>query len=182
MVALSESVLKMHLQCPQAENWRWRHIRLANYYGTISGSHGRSFRIRHKDVRAAPSGGGLTMTSYLVGNKTSLSRKHTSHIKFAITIKKLWSLFQNPSCKIAWSASLAEKSRWRHIRLAIKPRYLGNHASQINVSMGRYPEVMVALSESFMKKGVQHPLAEDWRWPHIRLAIKPRYLGNIHRR
>jgi len=26
---------------------------------------------------------------------------------------------------------LAEKSWWRHIRLAIKPRYLGNHASQI---------------------------------------------------
>jgi len=26
---------------------------------------------------------------------------------------------------------LAEKSRLRHIRLAIKPRYLGNHASQI---------------------------------------------------
>jgi len=27
---------------------------------------------------------------------------------------------------------VAEKSRWRHIRLAIKLRYLGNHASQIN--------------------------------------------------
>jgi len=26
---------------------------------------------------------------------------------------------------------LAEKSRWRHFPLAIKPRYLGNHASQI---------------------------------------------------
>jgi len=30
--------------------------------------------------------------------------------------------------------------------------------------MKRYQEVMVSLSESFMKKGVQHPLAEDWRW------------------
>jgi len=28
-----------------------------------------------KKVRAAPPGGGLTMTSYPVGNKTSLSRK-----------------------------------------------------------------------------------------------------------
>jgi len=27
--------------------------------------------------------------------------------------------------------------------------------------MGRYQEVMVALSESFMKKGVQRPLADD---------------------
>jgi len=26
---------------------------------------------------------------------------------------------------------LAEKSQWRHFWLAIKPRYLGNHASQI---------------------------------------------------
>jgi len=34
---------------------------------------------------------------------------------------------------------LAEKSRWRHIRLAINPRNLGNHASQIKkVTMERY--------------------------------------------
>jgi len=48
-----------------------------SYYGLLSGSHGRSFRIRHVKVRAAPPGEVLTMTmtSYTVGNKTSLSRK-----------------------------------------------------------------------------------------------------------
>jgi len=41
-----------------------------------SGSHGRSFRIHHeKNVRAAPPGGELTITSYNVGNTTSLSQK-----------------------------------------------------------------------------------------------------------
>jgi len=31
---------------------------------------------------------------------------------------------------------LVEKSRWRHFRLEIKPRYLGNHASQIQSYYG----------------------------------------------
>jgi len=125
------------------------------------------------------------------------------------------------------SSPLAEKSRWRHIRLAIKPRYLKNHASQIKsycwslsgsydcssvirheksheappgrgLTITSYPvsnttslsrkqcmvavdhelEVMVALSESVMKMCVHHSLAEDWRWRHVRLAIKHLYLGN----
>jgi len=37
---------------------------------------------------------------------------------------------------------------------------------------------MVALSESVMKNRLKRPLAEKSRWRHIRLAIKPRYLGN----
>jgi len=71
---------------PLAEKSRWHHIRLAitprylgnhasqikSYYGTLYGSHGRSFRMRHKKSSEAPPGGGLTMTSYPVGNKTSL--------------------------------------------------------------------------------------------------------------
>jgi len=95
------------------------------------------------------------------------------------SISLIMSLFQIPSAKPA--SNLAEKSRWRHIRLAIKPRYLGNHAFQIKSYKGsliHYQEVMFALSESVFKKCVQRPLAEDWRWRHIRLAIKPRYLGN----
>jgi len=74
-----------------------------------------------------------------------------------------------------------EKSRRRHIRLAIKPRYLGNHATQIKSLMELYQEVMVILSESVMKKGVHRPMAEDWQWPHIWLAIKPYFLESIHR-
>jgi len=48
---------------------------IKNYYGTLLGSYGRSFRIRHEKVRAALSGGGLTMTSYPACNKTSFSLK-----------------------------------------------------------------------------------------------------------
>jgi len=108
---------------PLAEKSRWRHIRLAIkprylgnhapqikcYHGTLSGSYGRSFRIRHEKVRALPSGGELTMTSYLVGNTTSLSQKPCIAAKklLWITIRKSWTVFQNPSWKIAWSV------RWR---------------------------------------------------------------------
>jgi len=35
----------------------------------------------------------------------------------------------DPVNKTCVKHPLAEKSRWRHFRLAIKPRYLGNHAS-----------------------------------------------------
>jgi len=46
------------------------------------------------------------MTSYPVGNKTSLPRKPCIPDKklLWITIRKSWSLFQNPSWKIAWRA------------------------------------------------------------------------------
>jgi len=73
---------------------------------------------------------------------------------------------------------LAEKSRWRNFRLAIKARYLWNHASQLKITIERYQEVMVALLKSVLKNRLKRPLAEKSRWRHIRLAIKPRYLGN----
>jgi len=44
--------------------------------------------------------------------------------------------------------------------------------------MERYQEVMVALSESVMLNSVKRPLVDKSRLRHIRLAIKPRYLGN----
>jgi len=46
-----------------------------SYYGTLSGSHDRSIRIRHKKSPKAPPGEEIMMTSYPVGNKTSLSHK-----------------------------------------------------------------------------------------------------------
>jgi len=46
------------------------------------------------------------------------------------------------------------------------------------VGMERYEEVMVALPESITKIRRKRPQAEKSRWRHIRLAIKPRYLGN----
>jgi len=87
--ALLDSVNKTFVKRPLAEKSRWRHIRLAikprylgnhacqikSYYRTLSGSHDRSFRIRHKKSPEAPSTGKITVTSYPVGNETSLSRK-----------------------------------------------------------------------------------------------------------
>jgi len=80
---------------------------LKNYYGTLTGSHGRSFKIIHEKSPEAPPGGEIAMTSYPVGNKTSLSRKPCIPDKKLLwkAIRKSWSLFQNPSYKIAWSAS-----------------------------------------------------------------------------
>jgi len=46
-----------------------------SYYRTPSGSHGRSIRIRQNKSPVAPPSGEITMTSYPVGNETSLSRK-----------------------------------------------------------------------------------------------------------
>jgi len=78
------------LKRPLADKSWWSHIRLAikprylgnltpqmkSYYGSLSGSHARSFRIRHEKSREAPSGGGLTITSYPVGNTTSVLHQH----------------------------------------------------------------------------------------------------------
>jgi len=41
----------------------------------LSGSHGRSFRIRHENSPEALRGEEITVTSYPACNKTSLSRK-----------------------------------------------------------------------------------------------------------
>jgi len=43
---------------------------IKRYYGTLSGSHGRSFRVRQEKSPEAPPGGGLAMMSYPVGNET----------------------------------------------------------------------------------------------------------------
>jgi len=48
---------------------------IKSYYGSLSGSHGRSFRIRHEKSPEALPSVEITMTSYPACNKTSLSRK-----------------------------------------------------------------------------------------------------------
>jgi len=89
MVIFSESVMKNRLKRSLVEKSPWCHIwfeiktplcrkpciQKKSYYGTLSRSHGRSFRIRHKKSPETPPGEGLTMTSYSASNKTSLSRK-----------------------------------------------------------------------------------------------------------
>jgi len=95
----------------------------------LSGNHGRYFIIRHEKSRGAPPDGEITMTSYLVCNKTTFPRKPCIADKKLLlnAASQSWSLFQNPLWKIVWSAS------WR---LVIKPRYLGNHVSQIKSYYG----------------------------------------------
>jgi len=73
---------------------------------------------------------------------------------------------------------LAAKSRWRHIRLSIKPRYLGNHASQIKSYYTTLSGSHGRSSRIRHKNRLKRPLAEKSWWRHIRLAIKPSYLGN----
>jgi len=72
---------------------------IKSYWGTLSRSIGRSFKISHKNSPGAPPCREIMMTSVI---------KH--RVK----------------------CPLAAKSRWRHIRLSIKLRCLGNYASQIN--------------------------------------------------
>jgi len=119
-VALSDSVNKTSVKSPLAKKSRWRPIRLAikprylgnhasqikNYYGMLSGSRGRSFRIRHEKSPEALPSEEIMMTSYPVGNKTSLSRKLCIPDKTLlwIAIRLSWSLFQNPSWKNSWNA------------------------------------------------------------------------------
>jgi len=142
MVALSESVSQNRIKHPLGDKSRWCPILLAikprylknhasqikSYYTTLSGSRGRSFRICLKKSPKVLFSREITMTSYSVGNKTSLSWKpciahksnYGSHARsFRIRHEK------SPE------APLAEDWRWRHIRLAIEHRYLENHASQI---------------------------------------------------
>jgi len=120
------------------------------------------------------------MTSYHLAIKPRYLGNHASQIKsyYKNPTRKSWSLFQNASLKVACSAPLANKLLWHHIRLAIKPRYLGNHASQIK---SYYRTLSGSHGWSFRichKNQLKRLLADKSRWRHIRQAIKPRYLGN----
>jgi len=75
---------------------------IQSYYELLSWNLGCSFRFRQKQLRGALTAGGLTMTSYPVGNKTWLSRKLCMAAKMLLW--NSWSLFQNPSYKIVFSA------------------------------------------------------------------------------
>jgi len=120
-----------------AEASRWRHIRLAikpcyienhasqikSYYGTLSGSHGRSSRIRHVKLSEAPPGGEITMTSNPIGNETSLSWKPCVPDKKLLwyTTTKSWSLFQNPSWKMRTGMTMTSYPVGNKTSLSQKP-------------------------------------------------------------
>jgi len=82
-VALSESVMENCLKRPPGEEItmttypackKTRYLghqasQINNYYGTLLGSHARSFKIRPEKSLEAPPGGEITMTSYPDSNK-----------------------------------------------------------------------------------------------------------------
>jgi len=146
-VALSDSINKTCVKCPLAEKLRWRHIRLTikpcylgnhaskilSYYGSLSGSHGRSFRILHEKLPEAPPGGEITMTSYPACNKTSSRKPCITHTNLlCIAIRKSCSLFQNPSWKIAWSATW-----WRTDDDVIYGWQINSYYGSLSCSFGR---------------------------------------------
>jgi len=96
MVALLKSIIKNLLKRPLADkSQRRRYLgnhayQKKSYYGTVSGSHGRSFRIHHEKLREVPPGGEIMMTSYPACNKSLLSRKPCiadKHISQLVYIK-----------------------------------------------------------------------------------------------
>jgi len=109
------------------------------YHRTLLVRHGRPFRIRHDYSREAQPGGGLTTTSYPVGNKTSLSRKPCIEDKKLLwnVIRKSWSLFKNQAWKVREAPS-GEGQTMTSYPVAIKHRYLGNQTSQITCNMDHY--------------------------------------------
>jgi len=95
MVALSESIMKNCLKRPWRRNQddvisylqtKERNLvnhtsQIKSYYGSLSGSQGRSFRIRHEKTREAPLGGEIMMKSYPACKKPCYLGHHASQIK-----------------------------------------------------------------------------------------------------
>jgi len=97
----------------------------------LSGSHGRSFRIRHQKLPEAPPCGEIRMTPYLVGNKTLLSRKPCIRDeKLLRNVIRKYGRFIGIRQENLPEVLPSGEITIRHICLAIKPRYLGNYASQ----------------------------------------------------
>jgi len=141
---------------------------------------GHSFRFRQQNLCETPPGEEITMTSYPASNKTSLSLKPASQLRsYKGMLSGSYGRFFRIRHEKVRAAPLAEQWWWRHIRFAIKPRYLGNHAWQLISCYG-------SLSWS-------HGRCQNWSWKIARsapwrrsdvdvitmqLAIKSRYLEN----
>jgi len=72
---------------------------------------------------------------------------------------------------------LAEKSRWRHIRLAIKPYYLRNHVSQVKSCYGSLSRSRGRSFRIRREKSREAPPGGQITMTSY-LAAKPRYLEN----
>jgi len=149
---------------------------IKSYYGLLSGSHARSFTIHHEKWREAFPGEEITMTSYAVGNKTSLSRKPCIADKKLLwnAIRKSWKMrAASPSGGLTMTTySVCNKTS-----LSRKPCILDN-----KVTIDYYKAVIDALSESVMKNCVQRPLAENWQRHRFRFQLNLVISETIHPR
>jgi len=80
--------------------------------------------------------------------------------------------------KIRQKRTLAKKSRWRHIRLARKPRYLGNNAYQIKSYCGTLSGSHVCSFRIRHEKSPEVPPSEEITMTSYTAAIKLRYLAS----
>jgi len=120
------------------------------------------------------------MTSYPACNYTLLSRKPCNADKKLLwnAIGKSWSIFQNPLCKIAWSApgreiTMTSYPAFNKTSFSWKPcipdkKLLWNTIRKSS-SLFHNPSCKIVWSS---------PQAAKSRWRHIRLSIELCYLGN----
>jgi len=135
--------------------------------GPWLGNGGRSLRFSQQNLCKTPPSGEITMTSYPVCNKTSISRKPCIPDKMLLwnVIRKSWSLFQNASWKIPCSTPW-----WR------------NH-DDVNCNASWAPSQKFEMRDHWSyRRNKKHIHFTKYRTSrkqfvnsyHIRLAIKPR--------
>jgi len=73
---------------------------------------------------------------------------------------------------------LAEKSHWRHIRLALKPHYIENHASLTKSYYGTLSGSHGRFFRFRHENSPEVPPSVETTMTSYPLVIKPRYLGN----
>jgi len=173
------SYMKYTKRTDNTHRWNSATNTQESYFGTLSGSQGCSFRIRHDKVRAAPLVEDWQWRHIRLAIKPHYLGYLENHKKSQwITVRKSRSLFQNPpwttKCSAHWQRTDSDVICGCQYNLITSETML----RRWKVTLERYSEIMVALSESVMKNCVKRPLAEKSPWPHIRLAIKPHYLGN----
>jgi len=143
---------------------------IKSYHVTLSGSHCRSFRIRHEKSSEATIMRKKSRWHHIrsaikpryLGNHASLIKCYYGTLSgnharsFRIRLKPEATLMR-------------KKSRWRHFWHAIKPRYLGNHASLITCYYGTLSGSHARSFRNRLGNLPEAPLAEKSRWRHIRL-------------
>jgi len=168
--------MKNCLKRPLAEKSRWRHIRfeikprylgnhasqMKSYNGTRSGSHDHFFRIPP------------LMTSYPAWNK-NIVLSETIHPRQNISMERnqeVMVALSESVIKNRLKRSLAEKSRWHHIRLTIKPRK--SCISDKKLLWNAVRKSWSLFQNPVMKNRVERPLITSYpAWSHKKSPEAP---------